>query len=187
MGAEGGVDRKSAQLHLASPVAKIYFGAGIVTTPPGPHSICVNGLKLLGHPAHPAVVHFPGAAWTAVVVTGRSAERGLRALYRQRIDPPHFHRGFGICSTRWMIASIQNPRKDSRRERRACLCRKAEAVGPRHHAPVRSPAPVPCAVKHRDVVRLLGNWRKWRDACRTSSDAGSAMARVREQRGRAWR
>ena len=29
----------------------------------------VNGLKLLGHPLHPAIVHFPIAAWTAVVVT----------------------------------------------------------------------------------------------------------------------
>jgi len=29
----------------------------------------MNGLKLLGHPLHPAVVHFPVASWTAVVVT----------------------------------------------------------------------------------------------------------------------
>ncbi len=29
----------------------------------------MNGLKLLGHPLHPAVVHFPVAAWTATVVT----------------------------------------------------------------------------------------------------------------------
>jgi len=29
----------------------------------------MNGLKLLGHPLHPAIVHFPVACWTAVVVT----------------------------------------------------------------------------------------------------------------------
>jgi uncharacterized membrane protein len=29
----------------------------------------MNGLKLLGHPLHPAIVHFPVAAWTATVVT----------------------------------------------------------------------------------------------------------------------
>ncbi len=29
----------------------------------------MNGLKLLGHPLHPAVVHFPVASWTAVLVT----------------------------------------------------------------------------------------------------------------------
>jgi uncharacterized membrane protein len=29
----------------------------------------MNGLKLLGHPLHPAVVHFPIAGWTAAVVT----------------------------------------------------------------------------------------------------------------------
>jgi len=31
--------------------------------------IGVSGLKLLGHPLHPAIVHFPVAAWTSVVVT----------------------------------------------------------------------------------------------------------------------
>jgi uncharacterized membrane protein len=29
----------------------------------------MNGLKLLGHPLHPAVVHFPVAGWTSAVVT----------------------------------------------------------------------------------------------------------------------
>ncbi len=29
----------------------------------------MNGLKLLGHPLHPAIVHFPVAAWTSAVVT----------------------------------------------------------------------------------------------------------------------
>jgi uncharacterized membrane protein len=29
----------------------------------------MNGLKLLGHPLHSAVVHFPVASWTAVAVT----------------------------------------------------------------------------------------------------------------------
>jgi len=29
----------------------------------------MSGLKLLGHPLHPAIVHFPVAGWTAVVVT----------------------------------------------------------------------------------------------------------------------
>ncbi len=29
----------------------------------------MNGLKLLGHPLHPAIVHFPVASWTATVVT----------------------------------------------------------------------------------------------------------------------
>lgn len=29
----------------------------------------MNGLKILGHPLHPAIVHFPVASWTAVVVT----------------------------------------------------------------------------------------------------------------------
>ena len=29
----------------------------------------MNGMKLLGHPLHPAVVHFPVSAWTAVLVT----------------------------------------------------------------------------------------------------------------------
>ena len=29
----------------------------------------MNGLKLLGHPLHPAMVHFPVAGWTAAVVT----------------------------------------------------------------------------------------------------------------------
>ena len=29
----------------------------------------MNGLKLLGHPLHPAIVHFPVAGWTAAVVT----------------------------------------------------------------------------------------------------------------------
>ncbi len=29
----------------------------------------MDGLKLLGHPLHPAIVHFPVAAWTATVVT----------------------------------------------------------------------------------------------------------------------
>ncbi|HUJ73556.1 MAG TPA: DUF2231 domain-containing protein [bacterium] len=29
----------------------------------------MNGLKLLGHPLHPAVVHFPVAGWTAAVAT----------------------------------------------------------------------------------------------------------------------
>ena len=31
--------------------------------------MAMKGLKLLGHPLHPAVVHFPVAAWTATVVT----------------------------------------------------------------------------------------------------------------------
>lgn len=29
----------------------------------------MKGLKLLGHPLHPALVHFPVAGWTAAVVT----------------------------------------------------------------------------------------------------------------------
>lgn len=29
----------------------------------------MKGLKLLGHPLHPAIVHFPVAGWTAAVVT----------------------------------------------------------------------------------------------------------------------
>jgi uncharacterized membrane protein len=29
----------------------------------------MNGLKLLGHPVHPAIVHFPVAGWTSSVVT----------------------------------------------------------------------------------------------------------------------
>ena len=29
----------------------------------------MNGLKLFGHPLHPAMVHFPVAAWTGAVVT----------------------------------------------------------------------------------------------------------------------
>ncbi len=29
----------------------------------------MNGLKLLGHPLHPAIVHFPVAGWTSAVVT----------------------------------------------------------------------------------------------------------------------
>jgi uncharacterized membrane protein len=29
----------------------------------------MNGLKLLGHPLHPAIVHFPIAGWTAALVT----------------------------------------------------------------------------------------------------------------------
>ncbi len=29
----------------------------------------MNGLKLMGHPLHPAVVHFPVASWTATLVT----------------------------------------------------------------------------------------------------------------------
>ena len=29
----------------------------------------MNGLKLMGHPLHPAVVHFPVASWTAALVT----------------------------------------------------------------------------------------------------------------------
>lgn len=29
----------------------------------------MNGLKLLGHPLHPAIVHFPVTCWTAAVVT----------------------------------------------------------------------------------------------------------------------
>ncbi|HUI70048.1 MAG TPA: DUF2231 domain-containing protein [Spirochaetia bacterium] len=29
----------------------------------------MNGLKLLGHPLHPAIVHFPVAGWTAALVT----------------------------------------------------------------------------------------------------------------------
>ncbi|MGA2614481.1 MAG: DUF2231 domain-containing protein [Spirochaetia bacterium] len=29
----------------------------------------MKGLKLLGHPVHPAIVHFPVAGWTAAVVT----------------------------------------------------------------------------------------------------------------------
>ncbi len=29
----------------------------------------MKGLKLLGHPLHPAIVHFPVAAWTATLVT----------------------------------------------------------------------------------------------------------------------
>ena len=29
----------------------------------------MNGLKLLDHPLHPAIVHFPVAGWTAAVVT----------------------------------------------------------------------------------------------------------------------
>jgi len=33
----------------------------------------MNGLRLLGHPLHPAVVHFPVAAWTAAVVTALGA------------------------------------------------------------------------------------------------------------------
>ena len=38
----------------------------------------MNGLKLLGHPVHPALVHFPVATWTAVVVTD-ALFVGLRA------------------------------------------------------------------------------------------------------------
>ncbi len=29
----------------------------------------MNGMKLLGHPLHPAIVHFPVSAWTAVLAT----------------------------------------------------------------------------------------------------------------------
>jgi uncharacterized membrane protein len=54
--------------------------AGWITLPNGSCAPCnlgqpriiqasVNGLKLLGHPLHPAVVHFPVAAWPATVVT----------------------------------------------------------------------------------------------------------------------
>ncbi len=31
--------------------------------------MAMKGLKLLGHPLHPAIVHFPVAAWTAAVAT----------------------------------------------------------------------------------------------------------------------
>jgi len=43
----------------------------------------MSGLKLLGHPLHPAIVHFPVAGWTAAVVTD--------ALYAALHDPMWWH------------------------------------------------------------------------------------------------